>query len=91
MALDGLIVSGIDLKKTMTDEWIEPPRAYSKQFLPMEREQIATPEKIKKWNYLKLGSAIFYQIFIFHQTVDLQKLSKMFFISSKKLFSFLRY
>ena len=48
MALDGLIVSGIDLKKTMTDEWIELPRAYSKQFLPMEREQIATPEKIKK-------------------------------------------
>ena len=40
---------------------------------------------------LKLMSAIFYQIFIFHQMIALQKLWKMLFISSKKLFSFLRY
>ena len=40
---------------------------------------------------LKLMSAIFYQIFIFHQMIALQKLLKMLFISSKKLFSFLRY
>ena len=40
---------------------------------------------------LKLVSAIFYQIFISHQMIALQKLWKMFFISSKKLFSFLRY
>ena len=33
----------------------------------------------------------FYQIFIFHQMIALQKLWKMFFISTKKLFSFLRY
>ena len=39
----------------------------------------------------KLVSAIFYQFFIFHQMIALQKLWKMFFISSKKLFSFLRY
>ena len=38
-----------------------------------------------------LVSTIFYQIFIFHQMIALQKLWKMFFISSKKLFSFLRY
>ena len=53
MAIDRLIVSGIDLKKSMTNEWIELPRAYSKQSLPREREEIATPNKIKKWNYLK--------------------------------------
>ena len=41
--------------------------------------------------YLKLVSAIFYQIFIFHQVIALQKLWKMLFISSKKLFSFPRY
>ena len=41
--------------------------------------------------YLKLVSAIFYQIFIFHQMIALQKLWKMFFISSKKLFLFSRY
>ena len=40
--------------------------------------------------YLKLVSAIFYQIFISHQMVALQKLGKMF-ILSKKLFSFLKY
>ena len=37
---------------------------------------------------LKLVSAIFYQIFIFNQMIALQKLWKMFFISSKKLYSF---
>ena len=58
-----------------------------------------TPEQRQclyvKWNhsdvFLKLVSAIFYQILIFHQMIALQKLRKMFFISSKKLFSFLRY
>ena len=48
MAIDGLIVPEIDLKKTMTYEWIQLPRAYSKQSLPVEREEIATPNKIKK-------------------------------------------
>ena len=41
---------------------------------------------------LELVSAIFYQFFFFfHQMKALQKLWKMFFISSKKLFLFLRY
>ena len=44
---------------------------------------------IKK-NNLKLVSAIFYQISIFHW-IAFQKLWKIFFISSKKLFSFSRY
>ena len=48
------------------------------------------PLKIKV-SSLKLVSAIFYQIFIFHQIIALQKLWKMFFISSKKRFSFSRY
>ena len=41
--------------------------------------------------YLKLVSAISDQIFIFNQMIPLQKLWKMFFISFKKLFSFLRH
>ena len=53
MAIDGLIVSGIDLKKTRTNGWKELPRAYSKQYLFVEGEEIATSNKIKKWNYLK--------------------------------------
>ena len=40
---------------------------------------------------LKLVSAIFHQFYIFHQMIALQKLWKKIFISSKKLFSFLRY
>ena len=39
----------------------------------------------------KLVSTIFYQISVFHQMTALQKLWKTFFISSKKLFLFLRY
>ena len=42
-------------------------------------------------NNLKLVSAIIYQNFISHQMVALQKLWKMFFISSKKLFSFFKF
>ena len=42
-------------------------------------------------SFLNLASAILYQIFIFHQMIAIQKLWKIFFISSKKLFLFLRY
>ena len=41
--------------------------------------------------WLKLVTAIFYQVFIFKQMIALQKLWKMLCISSKKLFSFSRY
>ena len=53
MTINRLIISRIDLKKTNTNELIELPRAYSKQSLPVEREEIAPPNKIKKWDYLK--------------------------------------
>ena len=42
-------------------------------------------------HYLKLVSAIFYQIIIFSPNDNSSKTMKMFFISSKKLFSFSRY
>ena len=41
--------------------------------------------------HLKLVSTIFYQIFIVHYMIALQNLWKIFFISSEKLFLFLRY
>ena len=53
ITIDGLIVSGVDLKKNRTNEWIELPRACSNQSLPVEREEIGTPNTIKKWDYLK--------------------------------------
>ena len=42
-------------------------------------------------HYLKLVSTIFIKFLFFHQMIALQKLWKMLFISSKKLFSFSRY
>ena len=41
--------------------------------------------------YLKFVFAIFIKFLFFHQMITLQNLWKMFFISSKKLFSFSRY
>ena len=41
--------------------------------------------------FLKLVSAIFIKFLFFDQMITLQKLWKMLFISSKKLFSFLRF
>ena len=49
------------------------------------------PILMLNWVYLKLVATIFYQIAIFHEMIALQKLWKIFFISSKKLFLFLRY
>ena len=51
-AVNGLIVSGISCGKEGPVEWIEVPKAYSRSFLPVETEEIATPKKIKKWKYL---------------------------------------
>ena len=47
--------------------------------------------KIRNFRSLKLASAIFYQIFIFPPNDSPSKTIKNDFISSKKLFSFLRY
>ena len=51
-AVNGLIVSGISCGKEGPLEWIEVPKAYSRSFLPVEREEVATPKKIEKWKYL---------------------------------------
>ena len=53
MAIDGLIVSGIDSKKESPSEWIDMPKVYTRSYLPVEKEEIATPNKIKKWKYLE--------------------------------------
>ena len=58
---------------------------------PRRKSKIGYFAKIVKAWKCQLAPAIFYQIFIFHQMIALQKLWKKFFISSKKLFSFSRY
>ena len=47
-AFDGLILYAIDSKKWRPMEWIELPKAYPNNFLPVEREEIATPDKIEQ-------------------------------------------
>ena len=51
-AVNGLIIAGISCGKEGRSEWIEVPKAYSRSFLPVENEEITTPKKNKKWNYL---------------------------------------
>ena len=46
-AVDGLIISTVDSKKGRPMEWIELPKAYSKNCLSVEKEEIATSDKIK--------------------------------------------
>ena len=41
-AVDGLIISAVDSKKGRPMEWIELPKAYSKNCLLVEKEEIAT-------------------------------------------------
>ena len=51
-AVNASIVSGISCGKEGPVEWIEVPAAYSRSFLPVEKEEIVTPKKIEKWKYL---------------------------------------
>ena len=52
-AVDGLIISAVDCKNGRPMEWTELSKAYSRRCLPVERYEIATPGKIKRWEYLK--------------------------------------
>ena len=51
-AVKRLIVSGISRGKEEPVEWIDVPKAYSRSFLPAEKEDIPTLKKIKKWKNL---------------------------------------
>ena len=40
-------------------KWVKLPRAYTKQDLPVDEQEIARSEKVKKWNNLKgIGNEI---------------------------------
>ena len=43
-------------------EWIELSKAYSRNCLPVERDEIATPVKIERWESLKPISKLITQI-----------------------------
>ena len=52
-AVDGLIISAVDCKKGRPMEWIELSKAYSRNCLPVERDEISTPGKIERLEYLR--------------------------------------
>ena len=60
--VDGLIISVVDCKKGRPMEWTELSKAYSRNCLPVERYEIATPGKIKRWEYLKPTSKVITQM-----------------------------
>ena len=49
LMVDNLNVTGMN---KMNNDWISLPKVYSKKTLPVEKEEVATPEKVSKWKYL---------------------------------------
>ena len=48
-AIKGLQVAG----SKDGSEWVKLPRIYTRKHLPVEKKEVATPEKIEEWDYLK--------------------------------------
>ena len=48
-------VDGLKVSRTsgLDPEWINIPKAYTKDNLPVDSSETVTPEKIKKWKYLQ--------------------------------------
>ena len=34
-------------------EWVELPKTFTKRYLPVDQDDIATPSKLKQWKYLE--------------------------------------
>ena len=49
LMVDNLKVAGVNKSN---NDWISLPKVYSKKTLPVEKEEVATPEKVSKWKYL---------------------------------------
>ena len=47
--VDNLKVAGVN---KMNNDWIFLPKVCLKKTLPVEKEEVATPEKVSKWKYL---------------------------------------
>ena len=47
--VDKLKVAGVNKSN---NDWISLPKVHSKKTLPVEKEEVATSEKVSKWNYL---------------------------------------
>ena len=57
-AIEGLQVAGSKDGST----WIKMPRIYNRKHLPVDKKEVATPDKIEEWDYLKTISPEITQI-----------------------------
>ena len=51
-SIEGLMVSKQPLSKDKRIQWVKLPKLYSREHIPLDSAEIATPEKLKKWRYL---------------------------------------
>ena len=50
-----VLIEGMDVKGVSDNNiWIKLPKMYARTELPVDKEDIATPDKIKQWDYLKV-------------------------------------
>ena len=40
------------MSKDKRTQWVKLPKLYSREHIPVDSAEIATPEKLKKWRYL---------------------------------------
>ena len=50
--IEGLMVSKQPLPKDKRIQWVQLPKLYSREQIPVDSAEIATPEKLKRWRYL---------------------------------------
>ena len=50
--IEGRMVSKQPLSKDKRIQWVKLPKLYSREHIPLDSAEIATPEKLKKWRYL---------------------------------------
>ena len=49
IAVDGLVINGLGKE----GQKVKLPKTYSRKSLPVDIEEVPTPEKVKRWNYLQ--------------------------------------
>ena len=49
------LVKGLKVRSNLDDskDWLELPDTYTKKYLPVDRDDIATPSKLQKWKHLE--------------------------------------
>ena len=46
-------LSKVSSSRDEDSEWVELPKTFTKRYLPVDQDDIATPSKLKQWKYLE--------------------------------------